>query len=102
MKNFATKFAVTAFAVATLAGPAFAASDESRTEDTLKVMHQVPGAVNQLSDTELAGVEGAQFPGAVAASLFGSAFLFALQGDFEAAANASVAGSLIGTQVPTP
>jgi outer membrane lipoprotein SlyB len=110
MKNIATKFAVTAFAVAALASPVFA-GEESRDnatmnqvpvveQGTLKALQEIPGALNQLSETELARVEGG-FHGATAAAFFGAAFLLGLQNDFFAAANASVAGALIGTQVMT-
>jgi bacteriocin-like protein len=67
----------------------------------LKALQEIPGALNQLSETELARVEGG-FHGATAAAFFGAAYLYALNHDFAAAANASIAGALIGTQVMHP
>ena len=109
MKRIVTKFAVTSFAVAMLAVPAFAATDESRNDaimaqmpvveqGTFKALEEIPSALTPLNDTELVRVEGG-FHRAVAAAFFGAAYLYALNRDFLAAANASIAGALIGTQI---
>ncbi|MBA2486575.1 MAG: hypothetical protein H0V35_10850 [Nitrospira sp.] len=70
-------------------------------QGTLKALQEIPGALNQLSETELARVEGG-FHEETAAAFFGAAYLYALNHDFAAAANASIAGALIGTQVMHP
>ena len=105
-KSIVTKFVVATFATAMFAVPAFAATDESRNNDTMnqlpvieqgmfKAVQELPGQSNEMSDAELARVEGG-FHEATAGAYFGAAFLFALQHDFWGAANAGVTGALIG------
>ncbi len=111
MKSMVTKFAVIAFAVAALAGPAFAGVESHHDatmnqvpvaeQGTLKALQEIPGALNQLSETELARVEGG-FHKETAAAFFGAAFLYALNHDFYAAINSALAGALIGIQVMHP
>jgi len=59
------------------------------------------GEVRRLSGTRVTHSKGG-FSEATAAAFFGAAYLYALNGNFLAAANASVAGALIGTQVTHP
>lgn len=97
------------FAVMLMASPVLAQDLATKSQASgdeagmFKALQAVPTQLNALSDMELATVEGAtglfDFQNAVAAAFFGAAYLYGLTGDFLSAANASVAGALIGTQV---
>jgi len=98
------------FAVMLMASPVLAQDLATKSQASgdeagmFKALQAVPTQLNALSDMELATVEGAtgvlfDFQNAVAAAFFGAAYLYGLNGNFLAAANASVAGGLIGTQI---
>jgi hypothetical protein len=97
------------FAVMLMASPVLAQEPATKSHASgdeagmFMALQTVPTQLNALSDTELATVEGGtalfDFQKSVAAAFFGAAFLYALNHDFLAAANSSVAGSLIGTQI---
>ena len=84
--------------------PVFGAEDTAMNEvsvveqATFKALQEMPSHPQELSDTELARVEGG-FHKEVASALFAAAYLYALKQDFISAANAAIAGALIGTQI---